>query len=229
MQEKTKEREREEEEKRTGFCARWSDQIRDVKLANQFENKHPTSCFNVYSFSKSQKRDLLNHSRDTLTFRRSAVTISFDLAAQRIDLPLLSGISNTEKTRNFSLNFPLELRFQERRSSWDESPFPFGNFKKLSFGLCDLFHGLRLILNFGTSVILKRAVSAVSAEFSLILWGKRLAREIVESVLKTNDCQEYESSVNNTGNEINMLNYCYRLVYEKCIISLLIQLVRYLI
>lgn len=101
------------------FLRAWSDQIRDVKLANQFKNEHPTSCFNAYSFSKFQKRarDLLNHSRDTLTFRRSAITISFDLAAQRIDLPLLSGISNTEKTRNFSLNFPLELRFQDRRSS----------------------------------------------------------------------------------------------------------------
>lgn len=149
------------------FPRAWTDQIRDVKLANQFQNEHSASCFNGYSFSKSQKRarDLLNHSRDTLTLRRSAVTISFDLAAQRIDLPLLSGISNTEETRNFSLNFPLELRFQDRRSSRDESPFLFSNFKKLSFGLCGLFHGLQLILNFGTSVILKRAVSAVSAEF----------------------------------------------------------------
>lgn len=120
--------------------------MRDAKLANQFKNEHPTSWFNARPFSKeiSKERGFI---KSLPGHSRLAVTISLDSVALRIDLALLSGISNTEKTGSFSSNFSLELGFRDRRSFWDESPFtldsPFSNFKKLSFGLCDLFPGLR--------------------------------------------------------------------------------------
>lgn len=166
----------------------------------------------AYSFSKSQKRarDLLNHSWDTLTFPRSTVTIPFDLAAQRIDLPLLNGISNTEKTRNFSLNFPLELRFQNRRSSWDEFP-PFRsaiskNFLSdfvISFMVCgwSWISARRSFWNAWFPQFLQNFVDTL---------GKaRLAREIVDIYSKDRRLPRMwiYYSMNNSGNEINILNY----------------------
>lgn len=88
--------------------------MRDAKLANQFKNEHPTSCFNARPFSKeiSKERGFI---KSLPGHSRLAITISLDSVALRIDLALLSGISNTEKTGSFSSNFPLELGFRDRR------------------------------------------------------------------------------------------------------------------